>query len=127
MNLKKLIDKILGCCYKRYTENIWNVKKYADGTAICWGITPAQTYSMTAQSGYAYYTSEARDFPSGLFIAPPTALANRLQGTGSTPSNTLVSINISMITAEKVNYYVQSSVNGSQSLSISLFAIGKWK
>lgn len=127
LSLKQLIHKILPCCYKNYTEDIWNVRKYADGTAICWGITPAQTYSITAQSGYAYYTSESKNFPSGLFISPPTALANRFQGTGPTSNYSLVTINISTVTATNLNYYVQCAASVVQSLSISLFAIGKWK
>ncbi len=129
LNLKKLLIKFLQTpmIVESGTSGIWTYRKWSDGTAECWGKTAAKTYSFTAQSGNGYYTSESQTLPSGLFTSSTVGFAERLQGTGSSPSNSLMTINISSLTTTTISYFVQSTYSGSQSLAISLYIIGKWK
>ena len=129
ISLKKVLKNLMNSNHvvEEGTSGIWTYRKWSDGTAECWGKTAAKTYSCTNQSGNGYYTSESQTFPSGLFQTTTVGFANRLQGTGSTPSNTLITINVNNLTTTYINYWVQSTVSGSQSLAISLYIIGTWK
>ena len=129
LDIKKVLAKMLKSprVIESGTSGIWNYRKWSDGTAECWAKTAAKTYSFTAQSGTGYYTSEQQNLPTGLFTSVITGFTNRLQGTGSTPSNSLMTINVSNLTTAVISYYVQSTYSGSQSLAISLYVIGKWK
>jgi hypothetical protein len=129
LDIKQLLLKFLQTpiIIESGTDGIWTYRKWSDGTAECWGKTDAKTYSFTAQSGTGYYTSEQQNLPTGLFTSVIVGFADRLQGTGSTPSNSLMTINVSNLTTAVISYYVQSTYSGSQSLAISLYVIGKWK
>lgn len=60
-----------------YTDGIWTVRKWADGTAECWG---EYTWNITSWGAWgSWYYSNATGsvpYPSGLFIAPPIEVAN---------------------------------------------------
>ena len=54
------------------TEGIWTYRKWASGIAECWG---QQTYpSATFTQAYSFYYRQlgTTNYPSGLFIEPPT-------------------------------------------------------
>ena len=108
------------------TDGIWTYRKWPDGTAECWGKTDPVTYTHTTQSGYGYYTSANFALPTGLFKTVEVGLADRLQGVGSTPSNTLITINVRELTTTNFGVWVQSASSGSQSLAISMYAKGTW-
>lgn len=133
MSTKVSLKKILGylvstpMVIETGATGIWKWRKWNDGTVECWGQTAAKTYSFTAQSGTGYYTSESQTLPSDLFVSAIAGFANRLQGTGSTPSNSLMTINVNTLTTTTINYYVQSTYSGSQSLAICIYIIGTWK
>lgn len=109
------------------TSGIWTYRKWSSGIAECWGLTAVKTYTHTTASGYGYYTSDNFAMPSGLFTSVISGFSNRVQGTGTNPSNTLITINGRELTTTNFGIWVQSASSGSQSLSISLYAIGTWK
>lgn len=128
ISLKKILVKILSTpmVLETGTDGIWTYRKWSNGVAECWARTAVTTYTFTTQSGYGYYTSANFAFPSGLFTSVVSGIADRAQGTGSTPSNTLITINTRELTTSNFSVWVQSASSGSQSLSISLYAIGTW-
>ena len=128
VSLKKLLIKMLSTpmVLETGTSGIWTYRKWSDGTAECWGRTAVATYTHTTQSGNAYYTSATFSFPSNLFASVTVGFGDRVQGTGSTPSNTLITINVRALTTNEISVWVQSASSGSQSLAISLYARGTW-
>ena len=128
ISLKKVLATLLNTkmVIESGTSGIWTYRKWSDGTAECWGKTDPVTYTHTTQSGYGYYTSANFALPTGLFKTVEVGLADRLQGVGSTPSNTLITINVRELTTTNFGVWVQSASSGSQSLAISMYAKGKW-
>lgn len=128
INVKKVLEKLLSTrmVIESGTDGIWTYRKWSDGTAECWGKTDPVTYTHTAQSGYGYYTSADFTLPTGLFKTVEVGLADRLQGVGSTPFNTLITINVRVLTTTNFGVYVQSASSGSQSLAISMYVKGTW-
>lgn len=121
LSLKQLIHEMLPCCYKRYTEGIWNVKKYADGTAECWGTWGGNlTHYATAGGFYGYTTSV--NFPSGLFVARPTLTYNCAVGRHF--SIAAANISVSSTTA---SLYALSNASGTQSVLFDMHVKGRWK
>lgn len=129
-SFKKLLTRILSCpmVIETGAGGIWKWRKWSDGRSECWGRTAAKTYTFSSTAGNGYYVNESQDLPSGVFTSVIGAFGRRLQGTGSTPSNNLVTINVHYLTTTKIYYWVQSTAqNSTQSLSISLYVIGRWK
>ena len=123
INTNKLEDLVV----EYGTSGSWTYRKWASGTAECWGQFGPTTYSFTTASGYGYYTSTAFNFPAGLFDSIIAGFSNRIQGTGSTAGNTLITINGRTLSTTQMGVWVQSASSGSQSLSIGIYAIGRWK
>ena len=128
INVKKVLEKLLSTrmVIESGTDGIWTYRKWSDGTAECWGRSAPVTYTHTTASGYGYYTSANFDLPTGLFQTVEVGIADRLQGTGSTPSNTLITINVRELTTTNFGVWVQSASTGSQSLAISMYVKGTW-
>lgn len=55
LNIKKLLAKMLGCCYSTGTNNSWTYKKYADGTYEAWRYYQATSLVITSSSAGTYY------------------------------------------------------------------------
>lgn len=105
----------------------WTYRKWSDGTAECWGYSSPANYALTAASGYGYYLTENAYFPANLFTSVDVAVCNRKQGSGSSPSNTLVTITANNISPTHIGYYVISTLSNTQSLSVVMYVKGKWK
>ena len=109
------------------TSGIWTYRKWNSGIAECWGKTAATTYTFSSTSGYAYYVGTGFNLPSGLFNTVTCGFAERAQGTGSNPSNTLITVNVNNLTTTTLGVFVQSTIQGSQSITISCRVEGTWK
>lgn len=110
------------------TSGIWRYRKWSNGVAECWGRTAPKDYACgTNTSGYGYYVSESQYLPTNLFTSVVAGFGDRLQGEGTYPSNTLITININTLTTTEIRYWVQSASSSTQSLAISLYVIGSWK
>lgn len=125
LNLKALLYKLLGGASETDTDGIWTIRKWADGTAECWG-THTGTYNLTQSYGGAYYASEVSvNFPSSFFTGEPTVTVARQgrQGQG------LISISPYSVTASKVTMFIFNigMALSNEPLGISIHAIGRWK
>lgn len=109
------------------TSGIWTYRKWNSGIVECWGRTAAASYTLTSGSGSSYYTTQSVSLPSGLFTTVTSGFGERAQGTGSSPSNTLITININNLTTTTIGTFIQSASSGTQSISMSFFIIGTWK
>lgn len=110
------------------TSGNWTYRKWSDGTAECWG-----TFDRTANSwsgwGGLYYANpynEQEDYPSGLFTAIPTLIA---QISKSSQDMFLTESNIAGSITKTPAYYATRGSNGSAgaTYSISYHAFGKWQ
>lgn len=55
------------------TEGIWSWRKWASGTAECWGNSTAKDYAIKSEYTIGYYCErEYTLFPEGLFFSTPT-------------------------------------------------------
>ncbi len=120
-------DQLVDYIIDEGTEGIWSYRKWNNGTAECWGKTAVKSYACTTQSGNLWYTSDTFNFPTGLFTSVTAGLSNRAPGEGSTPSNTLVTISGRVLSTTQFGIWVYTPQSTTQSLSITLYAIGRWK
>lgn len=70
LNVKKLIKKILGCCYVTGSSGDWAWKKYTDGTFELWGYV-TKTQPLSAASAGTYYNANENkrvDLPIDFYI-----------------------------------------------------------
>lgn len=109
-----------------YPTVYWTWRKWSDGTAECWGYTDPKNYAMSNTSGNGYYAADRAYLPSNLFQTVNTAMADRKQGNSSSPSNTLVTINVNLVDTNYINFWVQTTGNYTQSLAVTLYVVGQW-
>lgn len=102
------------------TSGIWNYRKWASGTAECWGRHSAvlKNYSSNAL-GHVYYTTV--NFPSGLFVAEAVVNWSSQAGNGwSYNSGTRSGLN-------SITMYGTSNIQASATWIFWMHAIGRWK
>lgn len=118
--IKELTSHI---CIEQGTSDIWTYRKYADGTAECWG-TDTWTGTCTGGNGALYDgTAFQKTFPSSLFVALPDVFVNdTIIGYGW-----FANINIRNLTSTECSLVPICSAKTSQTHRYSIFAIGKWK
>ena len=103
------------------TDGIWTWRKWADGTAECWGVTAFENYACTTAYGSLYYAPlKSFNFPSGLFTARP-----ELNLTPHCANGCVVGIN--SLAAGYFSFYAYSPRNATQNISFNVYALGKWK
>lgn len=103
------------------TSGVWTYRKYADGTAECWGINDIGTFAPSANSAGIYYRILDVNFPTDLFIEPPAAFVDIYWDTG-------VSWASSRAVSETKLQYVACKLNStSYSAVVRYCAKGKWK
>lgn len=110
-----------------YTDGIWTVRKWADGTAECWA---TYTWTITSWStwGNVYYSNStgAITYPSGLFVSAPVENA-----TGSTSSNDawLYARGSTPTATGTKDYAMMRPVSGTTSITgyLNVYAVGRWK
>lgn len=107
------------------TENGWKWIKYPDGKAICYG-SFTKSIVVTSQWGNQYTGVFGNlAFPTNLFIDTPTPFVNVITGFSCwlMPSGDVISkTNTGGIACVR-----PSSITQSSSITISYFAIGRWK
>ena len=102
------------------TSGIWTYRKWNSGIAECWTtstLNTTGTFWADIMGGHGY--SVSYNFPSGLFISSPITSGNGRTGTGGG----FVFCNGS---ATSISAYVVGNQDDS-SLTLELFAKGKWK
>lgn len=102
------------------TDGYWTYRKWGNGTAECW---LHKSFSVSIQSVASYYHRgqiNNLSIPSGLFIESPACIATSNSSTFWIGTN---GISTSVIG----NIYIYDVVNGSVTIWISIYLIGKWK
>lgn len=125
--LGNILNKIAAnACIEKGTSGIWTYKKYADGTAECWGKTNITAYINTAWGGI--YSSGNTiiyvDYPTNLFTSSPIETANY------DCASSIMPCYISSPTATKTRGYQfarGSRADAQQTITIEIHAIGNWK
>lgn len=108
------------------TSGIWTYRKWSNGTSECWG--RGQWTTTLVAWGYIYSTNGYGEFnyPTGLFIATPSAHVQSLSssagdgwvsgGSGGTKDKT-----------PKIGWNRATNIGGSQTFIADIYAIGRWK
>lgn len=107
------------------TNGIWSWRKWADGTAECWGTVTGSVSSWT-KWGSLYYSTRIgnQTFPNGLFNAVPSLNAT-VQGCAQ---DVFLCINGETSSSQTCGFYLMRPANASSaSYTIGLYAKGKWK
>lgn len=129
MSIKALLTRILQAIKVDYiveegTSGNWTYRKWNSGIAECWGRTEQMTKSFTTALGAGYRTDKfTANYPSGLFVTPPTTNltmhdGGAILGWVSTSTNGISAVEgypSSLIRVENKNIY------------ININAIGRWK
>ena len=122
LDIKKLLTKVLNCCYTQGTSGNWTYRKYADGTAECWGThTPSIACSTNYMGGYWGYKDVA--FPIGLFNAKPSITVS-----GMTKNYGMHTVDIYNSSSTSARIYAWNRTTSSGlTYPVSIYAVGKWK
>ena len=114
-----------------YTDGIWTVRKYADGTAECWGAYNGTNHPITRAWGSWYVSAESAviqiPYPSGLFITEPILTVTQ---TNSAASCIPMSAGLGDVPSTAYTpKLVLSRANSStvSKFTLSMHAIGRWK
>ena len=129
LNVKKLFTKILGhVIFEEGTDGIWTYRKYADGTAECWGSVDTQTAfaAWTAPIYYGSTYSANQTYPTNLFIEKPV-LNVSMSMYGADVWH--CSISSSLPTMSNTGRYSPLRVGSGSTgtFTTQFYAIGKWK
>ena len=138
INLKALLAKILsyplvietGTITRTLNNNssvncTWKYRKWSDGTYDLWGKINEQTYAMTLQSGYGFYTQIAVAYPNGFNTnIPEFVTAGRLGGSNG---NSLMTVRVSNTYSDYVTLWVYDWSNPSIPCVLCIYVHGRWK
>ena len=104
------------------TSGIWNYRKWANGTAECWGIwSDSLTHYATVATGlYGYYISLS--FPNGLFTNVPTVVYTAGVGSGFAWAGADMGA-----TSTDMTFYAVGGLSGTQTCRFEISAKGRWK
>lgn len=110
-SIKKVVDS--------GTDGIWTWKKYADGTAECYG---NYTASVTCESVVGYYRGALTHipYPQGLFVSAPTVIAT------CQTSSYWTSVQ-SASTSEIETVFVYDVISGTGTSTFGFHVLGRWK
>lgn len=104
------------------TSDIWNYRKWASGTAECWGNAYKSALALSKTSGYGYYYDTLYlNLPAGLFKSVGYANAASVGSTG------LVTPSMYNLTTASVGMRVWGSTNFTWTGYIHVHARGRWK
>lgn len=106
-----------------YTDGIWTVRKYSDGTAECWASKSFSEITGTALgTGLYFHVVDTISFPDSLFVSTPhVEAACTSWGTGvfwGSPRN---------VSAGGAQMTVFTNNGGANNLYINIQAFGRWK
>lgn len=107
------------------TEDIWEYRKWSDGTAECWGIRGLSNVAITSSYGYGYYSAEInQNFPTDLFVSTPCIFATSEDVAGY---GTWFNVTTNGTSKTKVGGLIYATTSVTTNVNLALHAIGKWK
>ena len=127
LDLKKILTKVLGCCYTLDTDGHWTWKKYADGTLEMWrsysGAPTTGTHYTTIGGFYGYYVT-GFSFPAG---CKPVS-TNYFVKTSWIIGNGFVidSTGLGKTTTE-FGIYALATASGQTTVYADIYVVGRWK
>lgn len=105
-----------------YTDGVWIVRKYDDGTAECWSHTTISTNINQTWGSWYINAENTVDFPSGLFVSLPVITIS----TGGT--NNSIPFLTENTTKNTLAYRVARPASQNvASVTLHAHAIGRWK
>lgn len=106
------------------TDGIWRWRKWADGTAECWGQNTVSNSAFAAWGGGYYTTTYSQPtFPTGLFISAPTVSVSKQSG-----ADALVVFSGVITKDAAASAYLWRPANApASSYTLGYYALGKWK
>ena len=122
-NLKNNISII-----EQDTETIssvtWTYRKWSDGTAECWCLTPHVSKTISTSYGSGFYGAKDNYyFPIGLFASSEISVTASLRDSGSIGTW----FSIQNISTTDIGGYVFSITSNTVNLRLGIHAIGRWK
>ena len=103
------------------TEGTWFYRKYSDGKAECWGWRALNGIAITTQYGSAYYgTRITVNFPTDLFVSPPTPTISVQSASGTWAG-------VETWTKDSYSYYPFSPKSVTVNAYETCYAVGRWK
>ena len=112
------------------TSGGWHYRKWSDGTAECWG-RHSWTISSWTGWGSTYYSSYSGtiNYPSGLFNATPTVVADGGASSGDTWLASRGGTTYGGTKDHTASYFFMRASSGSTGITgyVNIHAIGKWQ
>lgn len=122
ISLKKLLGKMLTCCYSYGESGGWKWKKYADGTIDMW-----RTYSGNitdyGNSGGWYFYQATFYFPSGTIIGTDYAV----HPVWKIGTNISVAAWCAKSSGSFTTYGARIGSGGSKACVIDMYVHGNWR
>ena len=113
LDVKKLLNKMLACCYTYGTSGTWQYKKYADGTLVCWGYSTIDVTTGTKDR-------KELSFPVA-FVGTPSVQLTVIENAYNIQPILLVWESSGKI------YALNKASVPSKHINFNCLAIGKWK
>lgn len=125
LDISKTIQAIAShICIEQGTSGIWTYRKYADGTAECWGEI-FQTQSSYAPGSFVIGSNQISNYPIAWVSAPILIGIVKRAGSG------VGYMSYDYSRTDYANFIVESGnkdpVGTSLNIYCEVFAIGKWK
>lgn len=109
---------------QRYSDGYWTIEKWDDGTAKCWCQVSSNMSFTENWYNVAYYAQDAVDFPTNLFIEPPTFVDVKTYSSAGLFSNSICGITSASVTWFAVTHKTEPL---DYTVSFMIQAIGRWK
>ena len=105
------------------TSSIWTYRKWSDGTAECWGRQNYGSMELTWQYGGLYYRDAAEiSYPFTFAEVPQVQVTRTYPSTGGL----IIPIPAGQ-SASAISFYIASSTSSTYTVSVAIYAFGKWK
>lgn len=122
-----VLDLSVNAPYTLETSGIWTVKKWADGTAECWGDITSTVASWSGW-GNQYYSQPyiSASYPAGLFIAKPVETA--AAGNGAADAFMAARQGTGDATTTRTYFLVRPGTGATGgTTTVSIHAFGRWQ
>ena len=123
--IKTLLSKLLNTplVIERGTNGMWTYRKWSDGTAECWGVKSLGSKAITTAYGNGFYAqADTISFPSGLFASISAVTSSLKDGAGYGAW-----FDQSTTSASALVGYTYGVKSITLTLTVDVYAIGKWK
>lgn len=120
-NLDQIMDYLAdNSIVEQGTDGDWTYRKWSNGTAECWLKKSFSVTIATVATSWHRGQINNTSIPSGLFIESPLCIA--------TSNNSTYWVGVNGVSTSIIgNIYIYDVVNGTSTVWLSVYLIGKWK